>query len=219
MKPLQIFLMRHVQSIGNAHHETYAHTPDWKIGISDKGKREAAVAAQLFAKRSIDDRIATYVSPYRRTVETFREIEGHLPGMKFTPKMDPRLREQERGNLRVVDKETWDRVEKERDEYGTFFYRFVNGESGADVYDRCSGFIDTMFRDFQNPDYPHTALIVTHGYTLRVLLMRWFHVDADEFHRWKCPKNGELFQMGLGNDDKYSLRDPLPIKHEVDPVG
>lgn len=219
MKPLQIFLMRHVQSIGNADHSVYANTPDWKIGISEKGVREASVTAHSFAKRSIDDRIATYVSPYQRTTDTFREVEKRLPGMKFLPKFDPRLREQERGNLRIVDRETWDRVEKERDEYGTFFYRFQNGESGADVYDRCSGFIDTLFRDFQKPDFPHTALIITHGYTLRVLLMRWFHSGVAEFHKWKCPKNGQFFQMQLGNDDKYSLSEPYPVKTEVEPLG
>lgn len=219
MKPNQIFLMRHVQSEANADHGLYGSVPDWKIGITDKGRRQSIGAARILGAGIVSKRVMAYVSPYWRTQETYRHVVNNLGGFEFDLRLDPRLREQERGNLRVTDPDEWDRIERERDNYGTFFYRFSGGESGADVYDRCTGFLDTLFRDFDKPDFPATVLIVTHGYTLRVLLMRWFHVPVQTFHQWKCPKNGQVFQMVRQPNDKYQLTEPYPLKAEVDPMG
>ena len=47
---------------------------------------------------------------------------------------EPQLREQDFGNFQDVS--GLQREKSERESYGRFFYRFPNGESGADVYDR-----------------------------------------------------------------------------------
>ena len=49
---------------------------------------------------------------------------------------EPQLREQDFGNFQ--DSTGLAREKAERESYGRFFYRFPNGESGADVYDRCA---------------------------------------------------------------------------------
>ena len=54
-------------------------------------------------------------------------------------RVDPRLREQEWGNLQPVS--TAKALEQEREKVGRFFFRFPNGESGADVYDRATSFL------------------------------------------------------------------------------
>ena len=54
----------------------------------------------------------------------------------------------------------------------SFYYRIPDGESGADVYDRVSTFLETLYRDFAKPDYPENTIIVTHGMTLRLFFMR-----------------------------------------------
>lgn len=48
------------------------------------------------------------------------------------------LREQDFGNFQ--DPEGKKREKAERLRFGRFFYRFPNGESGADCYDRITGF-------------------------------------------------------------------------------
>jgi broad specificity phosphatase PhoE len=70
------------------------------------------------------------------------------------------LREQEFGNY--PDLSRMDKIDRERKEYGIFFYRIPNGESGADVYDRCTMFLDTFYRDLRHDNFPENALIVTH---------------------------------------------------------
>ena len=47
----------------------------------------------------------------------------------------------------LQDMEGKQREKAERLRFGRFFYRFPNGESGADVYDRMTIFEDHMIRD------------------------------------------------------------------------
>ena len=37
----------------------------------------------------------------------------------------------------------------ERREFGSFYYRFPEGESGADVYDRVTDFLGSLNREFK----------------------------------------------------------------------
>ena len=116
---------------------------------------------------------------------------------------DPRIREQDFGHLRAL--EAFALIDAERAQFGTFFYRIPDGESGADVYDRISIFLDTLWRDFEKPDYPENALIITHGLTLRLFMMRWFHWTVEKFEILKNPFNCEHFVMNLQPNGKYDL--------------
>ena len=94
---------------------------------------------------------------------------------------------------------------RERNEFSTFYYRIKDGESGADVYDRISGFLETLYRDFNKPDYPENTLVVTHGMTLRIFLMRWFHWSIEEFESLRNPENCQIVVMEKDADDNYKL--------------
>ena len=64
----------------------------------------------------------------------------------------------------------------ERD-YSRFFWRPPSGESNADVYDRISSFLDTLWRDFRSHKEMEGAAVVIfgHGLTNRIFAMRWLH--------------------------------------------
>lgn len=71
----------------------------------------------------------------------------------------------------------------ERQKIGRFFYRFRNGESGADVYDRVSSFMDSLFREMDNNLLPkNNILIVSHGLFMRLFLMRFYRWPVEKFH-------------------------------------
>ncbi len=51
--------------------------------------------------------------------------------------------------------------------------RFPNGESGADVYDRITIYEDHLARDMRMGRFcDFNLVLVTHGLTLRIFLMR-----------------------------------------------
>jgi len=62
---------------------------------------------------------------------------------------------------------------KERNKYGPFYYRFPDGESASDVFDRVSTFLDSLWRSFE-AQKARNYVIVTHGAAIRVLLTRYF---------------------------------------------
>lgn len=71
-----------------------------------------------------------------------------------------------------------------RSDFGRFYYRFPEGEAGLDVYNRATSFIATLFRDWSRNDpevqKDMTVIVVTHGLTLRLFLMRWYQYTVRE---------------------------------------
>ncbi|KAF8063012.1 ALKBH8 [Scenedesmus sp. PABB004] len=71
---------------------------------------------------------------------------------------------------------------EERLKYGRFFFRFPDGESAADVFDRMTIFQDHFVRDAAAARFGGASvLLVTHGLAMRLFLMRFLHWTVDEF--------------------------------------
>jgi broad specificity phosphatase PhoE len=86
-----------------------------------------------------------------------------------------------RGNFQ--DLATRETTVSERQKIGRFFYRFKNGESGADVYDRVSSFMDSLYREMSNSLMPNNNIcIVSHGLFMRLFLMRFYRWSVEKFH-------------------------------------
>jgi broad specificity phosphatase PhoE len=173
MKPKRIILVRHGESQGNADPNHYETVPDYALHLTESGTQQALAAGKHISDLIGTESVRAYASPWYRTRQTCQEIVTVLGERVVRMVEDPRIREQEWGHLRAVD--DMQALVKERIAFSPFYYRLPDGESGADVYDRVSTFLETIHRDFAKPDFPDNALIVTHGMTLRVFLMRWFH--------------------------------------------
>jgi broad specificity phosphatase PhoE len=78
--------------------------------------------------------------------------------------------------------------------FGRFFYRFPNGESGADVFDRITIFEDHLVRDINAGRFSSktSLVLITHGLALRIFLMRWLHWTVDQFLEVYNPPNSEV---------------------------
>ncbi len=212
MKPKRIFIIRHGLSEGNVDKTIYSKKPDYAVNLTDKGVEQALEAGQKIKDIIGFTDYGVYYSPYFRSRQTMEYAIKNL-GTAFCKfqKEDPRIREQEySGKLRLLDEDTF---EKEISNYGKFFYRLDGGESAADGFDRVSDFIGTMHRDFKKTDFPENCLIFGHGMINRLLIMKFFHFTVEEFETWKNPRNGEVYIMELGIDNKYKLLSTIP-KHE-----
>ncbi|KAJ3691007.1 hypothetical protein LUZ61_020171 [Rhynchospora tenuis] len=215
-RPRRIILVRHGQSEGNVDEGAYTRVPDPRIGLTIRGWEEAEACGrrirQLVSTGCDDWKVYFYVSPYRRTLETLRGLGKAFESERIAGvREEPRIREQDFGNFQDREKM---RVEKEiRRRYGRFFYRFPNGESAADVYDRITGFRETLRADidigrFQPPGLrsPNMNIVlVSHGLTLRVFLMRWYKWTVEQFEGLNNFDNGGMLVMQTGEGGRYSL--------------
>ncbi len=212
MKPKRIILVRHGESQGNAEPGHYETTPDYALHLTETGQAQAQHAGEQIAELIGGESVRAYISPWYRTRQTFDGIAAVLGEGVVRALEDPRIREQEWGHLRAV--EDMRSLVEERIAFSPFYYRMPDGESGADVYDRVSSFLETLHRDFAKPDFPENTLIVTHGMTLRIFLMRWFHWSVEHFERVRNPKNAEVVVMELGEDGRYKLITPMRLREE-----
>ncbi|MFF0386712.1 histidine phosphatase family protein [Streptomyces sp. NPDC004286] len=216
-RPRRIVLVRHGESVGNVDDSVYEREPDHALALTDRGREQAEETGKQLREIFGEERVSVYVSPYRRTHETLDTFR--LDPDFIRVREEPRLREQDWGNWQERDDV---RLQKAyRDAYGHFFFRFPQGESGADVYDRVGGFLESLFRSFEEPDHPPNVLLVTHGLAMRLFCMRWFHWTVAEFESLSNPGNAEVRMLVLGEDGKYALDKPFerwrePVPHWID---
>ncbi|KAK9275140.1 hypothetical protein L1049_022399 [Liquidambar formosana] len=96
-----------------------------------------------------------------------------------------RVREQDFGNFQV--EERMKVIKETRERFGRFFYRFPEGESVADVYDRVSSFLESLWRDIDmnrihhDPIHGLNLIIISHGLTSCIFLTKWFKWTVEQF--------------------------------------
>jgi broad specificity phosphatase PhoE len=212
----RVIIVRHGESEGNVDDSVYATTPDHRVRLTARGVEQARDAGRQISAL-VTRTVHIFVSPFERTLQTSREIERELRAAGVCvvgdAREDARIREQEWGMLQSPLAHERERVRAERSAFGSFFYRFERGESGADVSDRTSSFLESLFRFFRRPtfDPESTVVIVTHGLALRLLLMRYFRWSVAEFEQTKNPGNATFVVLERDrrgpeyNSDHYTL--------------
>jgi broad specificity phosphatase PhoE len=204
-RPNRIILVRHGESEGNVDDTIYERVPDHRIGLTAKGFEQARQTGAAIREVLDGESVEVYVSPYVRTRQTLETLG--LPVAERDVRVEPRLREQDWANFQ--DPADIAEQKELRDRYGHFFYRFTQGESGSDVYDRVSTFLESMHRNFETPLAPRNVVIVTHGLTMRLFCMRWFHWSVDYFESLDNPENGQPVVLLRQADIRYRLEQPF----------
>ena len=207
--PAKIVVVRHGQSRGNVDQSEYSRIPDWKVELTEKGKEQArSTASQLktiLESMGGQAKLFVYCSPYMRCKQTLSEMLDAMgvDTSSIIIREEPRIREQDFGNFQ--DPHAMDQCKELRAQYGRFFYRFPDGESGADVYDRVSTWLESFYREIEhggNVDENTVVLLCTHGLTGRLFLMRWFHWTVEQFEATINPPNAQLLVMDGGVDGR-----------------
>ena len=208
-RPKRIILIRHAESEGNRDSIVYQSVPDNKVKLTSLGEKQAILAGQKLQKLVGNETIHFFVSPYTRSKQTLVNIISgmNVPSKKYIISEDPRLREQDWGNFQNADVVQACTVERRK--FGPFYFRFPNGESGSDVFVRITSFLSSINREFRSGKGYDNFVIVSHGITLRLLLMRYFKWTVEEFHLLWNFDNCQFAVMELQENNSYFLTTPL----------
>jgi broad specificity phosphatase PhoE len=204
--PELIVLVRHGESEGNADHTLYRTRPDHTVNLTARGVDQAVEAGERLENDvflayenetgKVLRRVHLTVSPFERTLQTASALRIPFEHRVVRTNIEPRIREQEFGNLQTSE---FQKQREEQKRIGRFFYRFPTGESGADVYGRVkSWWFESVLTVNERVGYePVDAIVVvTHGLTMRFLLMQLYGWSPTTFHSvWNA-----------GNCDVYCLR-------------
>lgn len=217
--PKRLILVRHGESEGNIDPSLYGRVPDNAMHLTELGYEQALAAGKSIKKIVGNETMRFIVSPYVRTIETFSGIlkAWGFEGTSIPWSEEPRIREQDFGNFQDPSKIRECKAQRRR--FGSFFYRFPSGESPADVYDRVSSFLESLYRMFQKSSEENYVL-VTHGVAIRVILTRYFKYRISEFEMLENFYNGELavleFNECLG---KFMLKTIVSNHVHIDEDG
>jgi len=185
---MRLFLIRHGESIQNTKENYQLGLPDHKVYLSALGKKQSNEAGIFLKKYCLENNIdldnaVLWVSPYERTRETAKIINEQLNIKKV--KEDITLIEQRYGLFsdKEIDliKKLYPEEFKFYDNYyqndGKFYAKLPQGESPYDVALRTKQFIEIIFRDKEE-----NLFIVSHGTTIRTIIMNWFHYSPEWFN-------------------------------------
>eukprot|EP00656_Telonema_subtile_P044402 TRINITY_DN50664_c0_g1_i1.p1 TRINITY_DN50664_c0_g1~~TRINITY_DN50664_c0_g1_i1.p1 ORF type:complete len:471 (+),score=93.67 TRINITY_DN50664_c0_g1_i1:129-1541(+) len=212
--PDRVIVLRHGESEGNVDHSIYTSKGDSLLELTDTGLQQARDAGARLAKVVGDSRVFVAVSPFERAIQTLYGLyQGGFPRSQVgVVHHDPRIREQEFGNFQNPGLTATVRAEEAK--VGRFYYRRPNAESSADVFDRVSGFWEALLSDgptsllLQREQTYDTCLLVTHGLTIRLMLMVIYQWSVDTFES----------VYNLGNCNHYTLRkNPQKCCYELCP--
>ncbi|MCI9585954.1 MAG: histidine phosphatase family protein [Bacilli bacterium] len=185
---MKIFLIRHGESIQNTKENYELKLPDHKVYLTEEGKKQAKQTGEFLKeyiqKNNIDINNATlWISPYERTRQTAKIINESLNIKNI--KEDITLIEQRYGLF--SDTEIHESKEKYPDQFkfydnyyqnnGKFYAKLPQGEGPYDVALRTKQFLDTIFRDDAD-----TLFVVSHGTTIKTIIMNWFHYSPEWFN-------------------------------------
>lgn len=183
-------MVRHGESIGNIDSSAYGRTPDNMQELTKWGEEQSAGAGKRLRSTLSHPRedCRFFISPYIRSHQTYEIIAKMLHKDQISCVEDPRLREQDWGNFQDAEHMRWQQNERRR--FGVFYYRFSEGESGADVYDRVSSFMETLVRDsFRSK--PTNYVLISHGITIRMFLARFYHWPVQTLNKLHNFYNGQ----------------------------
>lgn len=215
---MKLFLIRHGESIQNTKENYMLGLPDHKVYLSEEGIKDAQLAGQFLkdyvSKNEIDLNNATlWVSPYERTRQTASIINEYLDIQNV--KEDITLIEQRYGLF--SDKEISEIKEKYPKEFsfydnyyqndGKFYAKLPQGESPFDVALRTKQFLETIFRDDKE-----NLFIVSHGTTIRTIIMNWFHYPSEWFNDEPNMENCAVRFIDSQNkisEERYIYKGPI----------
>ena len=202
-RPKRIILVRHGNSEANNNYDILKNVPDNKVHLSEKGIKQAKEAGKRLKQLLGNESIQFYVSPYTRTKETYENILESLKSNHTSCIYVPDLREQEYGNLQSE----MERQFKEQKEVGIYFYRFKNGESGADVHARMNIFLQYLFRRILAIDYLSwdNIIIVSHALTIKFFIMAFLNLSVNEFDNIKQLDNAQYLVINKNEFGKYRI--------------
>ena len=218
---MDIYLIRHGESIMNTGENRTIKEIDSKIRITETGRKQAEKSAKFLDGYLQHEYIRfpknarVWLSPYQRTRETFQEFDKII-GFKEKCQVyeDILLAEQEFGLFDAIAEEDRQKLFPNEFEYynrlrtksGKFYARCPMGESPKDVAIRCRMFFDTIYRDYDKHGID-ALFIFTHGTVLRAFTMAWQHYSPEWYETEHNPGNCWIRRICNHNDYGYIYKE------------
>ncbi len=222
---MEILLVRHGFSQGNEDKKTHHLIPDHAIPLTNGGFEEAEEARikvqdyfrkkyEGFSSPHLHSDVRLWTSPYLRARQTADIIQSATwqDGCSIFSdrREDIALCEQQFGLFDgYSDEELKEKFPLEYSHYekcekfgGRFWARMPLGESRFDVTVRVKQVFGSWHRDAEKSGV-RSIVVVSHGVTIRAILMGWLHLPFEWFEKESNPKNCSVRVIDNNKDLGY----------------
>lgn len=213
---MNLFLIRHGQSIVNVNREFMTQNPNMLGELTELGRQQAALTGEYLAqelKNSFIDKskIVVWNSPYLRTTQTADIIKEKLDakGIKYKSKESIYLAERQFGlldnhaEIEATHKPEIDHYKMHVQQGEDFWVRPPLGESPFDMCLRIDSFIQTHLGSRHDENTSNqTHIFVAHGAWLRGFMMMYQELTYKEYLAMPNPGNAALFEVSTTHANK-----------------
>lgn len=200
----RILLVRHGQSQGNVDESKYKNPGDPLVELTAEGWQQAYDAGKFLRWYYAQNPAraahapAVWSSTYMRTRQTTQAVLQGLGWEGRPVREDLRLMEQSYGAAAWTpahDHATAQHgLSQEVFRTNRFLTPLPHGESLMDQFMRIDSFLGTLHRREQQSG-EDDALIISHGATMKNLLMRWFHLPDYQWKQLETPHNCDVIKL------------------------
>lgn len=196
-----LILIRHGESAANVNADYHIHTPDHNIPLTYKGIEQSK---KIKFSEELNESSKIYCSPYKRTYETACNAlskEYHNRIIQ-EPLICERKVKWSWGN------EHYNNVIENWKEKGSFWWKGIDHEfeSGADVYQRASVFLNKItLKHFLDSD-SKTVYVFTHGFFMNMFRIALIGNECLDFNDYrKNPKNCEQWYFSSEDGKEWKF--------------
>lgn len=232
-KDLNIFLIRHGESIINTGENMKKTIPVHQASLTSSGKQECENAAKFLVNYLKDNKLdkkksSILYSPYKVSIDTMNIFNKYLK--IENQKEDISLIERRFGSAEMLSWDDWANINKDEAELfsryynnsGKFYAKFPLGDSPFDTALRVKQAVDEAINQYKH-SHVKNIFIFTHGITLRTFVMRFCNYPVDWYEMQGNPDNCAIYNIvynkkklldkGYIHDKKYNLKlSPLKKK-------
>lgn len=207
---MDLYLIRHGESTQNTKENFCDRLPNHIVPLTDNGIIQCEKAG-FFLKQYLEDNniniqnAVMWVSPFLRTRQSAQIINGYLNVSDV--REDYLLIEQRYGLFsdrsvlrnKMLFKDEFDFYDNYYQNDGKFYAKMPQGESPMDVAIRTRQFLDMISSLEKNP-----VFVVSHGTTIRTIVMNTFNYSPEWFNRESTMENCSIRLVNKEDKiDKY----------------
>ncbi len=209
----RILVIRHAESDEDINPNLHGEVTDEEISLTDKGTEEAFEIAQAVRRRTANYKsLRIYSSPSRRAREMASIIRRTIDFSGIEHFHEPSIRNLDWGN---TTPENVKGIERERYRVGVLRYKFPGGDH-CPTYVRRIGFFVQRLLDLKYKEDPEVAIIVTHGFALRIIAKFLLEMSDDDFRWIKNPPNCYIADFMIGIFGEITIDKPLTKREPIE---
>jgi len=209
----RIILTRHAQSQEDVNPNLKGELEDHQISITDTGRSQASELVGKI-KRCIDglQSVRVYSSTSNRVLQTAFFVLSGIGLDKANVIIEPRIRGLDWGN---TTPDNVSEIERQRYEAGVLYYQFPDGDHSPTFVRKIGEFIEELLTLGKLPDFSEAVIILTHGFTMRIIVKFLLKMSDADFQWIKNPSNCYVANCKIDDFGNVSIDKPLPCREPV----